>query len=327
MKSKDHVRVGIFVVCSFVLFLGLVFGAIGAQLGNREAHYTVHFDETVKGMVVGSPVNFQGVRIGRVVDMRFVSGRTEVLIAVDPAKAPIQDNTVASLDRAWVTGQVTVELTGWKAEGMLLAEYGIIEAELSPGARVMRTMPEVATRATEILEDFGGVAHRVREILAEDSPWMRESLGLVRDARTALRALTERSMPGADAAIADLREILPRVAEAADAWQSVGKSADAVLKDPAMRGTVANAADALRVLRDRLPDFARVAREVEVFFRGNRGELRSVLSSLSTAMREISDVARVMQKAPNALLFGYRKNERETPRERLQVPAAPTGGR
>lgn len=328
MKRKDHIRVGVFVVASLAIFLALVFGAIGAQLGEREARYSIHFEETVKGMVVGSPVNFQGVRIGRVADMRFVSGQTEVSILVDPSKAPIQDNTVASLDRAWVTGQVTVELKGWEADGEALEEYGIIKAELSPGARVMQSMPELAVHVAAILEDFGGVAQRLKVLLDDEGPWMHSVEGLLGDLRRSTQRVHRSTLPAVEAALADARRVTPKLERALEAWTTLAARAESVAGDPQLKSLAVEAGALLRDVRQRVPQLAAVARELEVFFRGNRGELRSVLRNLATAMREIGDVARVMQQAPNALLFGYRKNE--APSDGVQgrpaTPASPDGG-
>lgn len=329
-KRNDHLRVGLFVLGSIGLFLVLVVVAIGSRIGKQEKTYIVHFTETVKGMVVGSPVNFQGVRIGRVADMRFVSGMTEVSIAVDPDKAPIQRQTVASLDRAWVTGQVTVELKGWQKGGDELAEYGVIEAELSPAAVVMQSMPEVVIRATNILEDFAAVAKRLGVLLAEDSPLLEESIALLRELRGTNARVHDQILPRVEKLTLRVDEILPFASRALASFDQLTANADALLADPASRKAIEETSALLAAARQTLPQVARLGRELEVFLRGNRNEIRSALSSFASGMRELQDFARLMQKAPNALLFGYRTTEgKPDPRVAPEhgTPASPSGGK
>lgn len=318
MKRKDHVRVGLFVLGSLALFVVLVVFAIGSRLGKREVSYFIHFSETVKGMVAGSPVNFQGVRIGRVEDMRFVSGRTEVQIAVDPAKAPIQKTTVASLDRAWVTGQVTIELQGWTELGDALPEYGLIAAELSPGAKVMQSMPEVVARATEIIGEFSSVARRLEGLFAEDAPLMREVLGLLRDGRETSAHLRESTLPQVDRVLATWTELEPELRNVLGRVGRAATSVESLASDPEAQRAIAEAADFVARASDALPDLVRLGREVETFVRGNRSELRAALASFASGLRDFQEFARVLQHAPNSLLFGYRRADTQVP-----SPASP----
>ncbi|MCA8970648.1 MAG: MCE family protein [Planctomycetes bacterium] len=313
MKRKDHVRVGFFVLGSAVVFVALIVFAIGSRIGKKETSYFIHFSETVKGMVTGSPVNFQGVRIGRVRDMRFVSGRTEVEIAVDPTKAPIQASTVASLDRAWVTGQVTIELTGWNEHGEVLPEYGLIAAELSPGAKVLQSMPEVISNMTEIFGEFSRVAQRIGDLLDEDSPIITESVALLREARQTSTHLRETTLPGVETAFATIQKLEPEMRRVLASLDGAAGSLDRFVGDEDARRAVSEAVAFVERAKDALPDLVRLSREVETFLRGNRTELRTALANLASGMRDFQEFARILQRAPNSLLFGYRKSDAPPP--------------
>jgi paraquat-inducible protein B len=60
-------------------------------------HYLLHFDDTVRGLSVGAPVEFRGLRVGTVTDIAFEGNarsgpvRTPVTIAIEPERVPLAD--------------------------------------------------------------------------------------------------------------------------------------------------------------------------------------------------------------------------------------------
>lgn len=68
-KRIDPRVIGSFVVGAILLSVaGLVFFGPGGLISETE-RYELHFDSSVKGLTVGSPVRFRGVKIGQVVDI------------------------------------------------------------------------------------------------------------------------------------------------------------------------------------------------------------------------------------------------------------------
>src|SRR5262245_33590827 len=90
-------RVGMLVLGCVSLFLAMVAFVLRRGFAEQLVEYRIAFADSVKGMVVGSKVNFQGVPIGDVADIRFVRGRTMVTIRVDAKKASLQTVTKARL--------------------------------------------------------------------------------------------------------------------------------------------------------------------------------------------------------------------------------------
>ena len=80
-------RLGLFVLGTGGMFVALLAFILQNSLHSERATYFILFEENVKGMVVGSKVNFQGVPIGVVADMRFQDGKTLVELRVDPSRA------------------------------------------------------------------------------------------------------------------------------------------------------------------------------------------------------------------------------------------------
>ena len=148
MRSRSQqFRVGLMVLASVVTFVGLVLFILGSSLQGEVQRYYILFSENVKGMVIGSKVNFQGVPIGRVTDIRFRSGNTMVEVSVDPSRAVIQNVTVARLDRLLVTGQVTVEFEGYRPDARELPEGAVIPARANAIRELTTGLPDVMHRA------------------------------------------------------------------------------------------------------------------------------------------------------------------------------------
>jgi ABC-type transporter Mla subunit MlaD len=85
-------RLGLYVLGSGALFVAMLGFILRNGLHGDRATYYILFRENVKGMVIGSRVNFQGVPIGAVHDMRFQDGQTMVELSVDPTPSAPRGN-------------------------------------------------------------------------------------------------------------------------------------------------------------------------------------------------------------------------------------------
>lgn len=162
-------RVGLLVLGCALLFTGMVAFVVGGSFHENLIPYEIAFRDSVKGMVVGSKVNFQGVPIGTVSDIRFKKGDTLVTVRVDPAKATIQTVTKARLDRLLVTGQVTVELEGYEEGAKVLPEGGVIATASSAIDQLTRTLPEIMGQAGRVLDGLELLTKRLSTLLSEQN--------------------------------------------------------------------------------------------------------------------------------------------------------------
>ena len=84
MRKANKTKIGVFVVGAVVLLVIaiLVFGS--GALFKQTDKYIVFFDGSVKGLAVGAPVIFRGVKIGNVssIDLAYNEGTKSVLIPV-----------------------------------------------------------------------------------------------------------------------------------------------------------------------------------------------------------------------------------------------------
>lgn len=287
-------RVGLLVIGATALFAGMIVFVIGASFGSRTHDYYVLFDENVKGMVVGSRVNFQGVPVGTVQDIRFQNGKTRVKIGVDPDLAEIQEVTRARLDRLLVTGQVTVELEGYEYGGKSLRDGSVIPPKDSPMNQLTSSLPVVVEHADLLLVRATSVLGKLEALLSE--PNLRSISGLLANLDRTTAALPQQL----DDTVRDLRRAVAAVGELAG--------------DGEVHATLAAAQRALGRVEA-------LGEEARALVAGNRRGVGEALAALRETLHEVRGLARALGLAPSSLLYGRQVDE-------LRVEAAaPAGGR
>lgn len=264
-RRGRNFRLGLYVLGTGALFVGLLAFILQNSLNGERAAYFILFHENVKGMVVGSKVNFQGVPIGVVKDMRFQDGKTLVELRVDPSRANIQDITLARMDRLLVTGQVTVELEGYGPSGRSLPPGAFIQPKDDPLHSLTASLPEVVDRAAAVLGRIDGVLQGAERLLGDDN-----------QARVA-------------AILDDCRRLTASLAD------ETGPAANAVLRE---------ASASLRAVDALSPEVVAMLRETAALAAGLRGPAQAALTNFRTALEEVRGLARQLKLAPDSLLFG-----------------------
>jgi phospholipid/cholesterol/gamma-HCH transport system substrate-binding protein len=282
-------RLGLFVIVAGSMFLALLGFVLRGSLDSDRASYFILFHDNVKGMVVGSRVNFQGVPIGVVADMRFQDGKTLVELLVDPSRASIQDVTRARMDRLLVTGQVTVELEGYGGEGRPLAPGAFIQPKEDPLHSLTASLPEVVQQANAVLTRLERVLGNAEALVGDDTQQRVQSI-LLHAERSAQR-LADETLPAATAMLVDARGAAAAAGRAAEAFADV---ASAVTR---LEG-----------------ELQALVRESTAMLAAARGPTLSALAGLRTALDDARGLFRQLKLAPDSILFGVRH------------PAAPIGG-
>lgn len=97
-QKKNAFYLGIFVLGALLVLVILLLSVGGQNIFTKKVNYILYFDKSVKGLSVGAPVMFRGVRVGQVEAIQFakqlkkrrgVSWPIEVTIALDPASLDV----------------------------------------------------------------------------------------------------------------------------------------------------------------------------------------------------------------------------------------------
>lgn len=296
-------RLGAFLLGAGLLFLALLTFVLDSTIRQNRATYFILFEENVKGMVVGSKVNFQGVPVGVVCDMRFQDGKTRVELSVDPSRATIQEVTKARMDRLLVTGQVTIELEGFERTARALPEGALIATREDPLNSLRGSVPEVVDEATAVLHRLDTLLQRGEVLLGDDN--QKRVAALLDELAATVRDVRQRTLPAMDALVAELHGFV------ADGRLAVADARAAV-------GDVRTASASLQAIEPKVAALAARADamllELAGLVTGLRAPVQSALASMRQTLDDARALARQLRLAPDSLLFG------------VQRPASPAGG-
>ena len=200
-NKKTYKMTGLFVIVGIVSFIGIVLNYVTNKFTPNEDDLVVmYFDESIRGLNVGSSVVFKGVEVGKVKNISLQANlkegtfKTPVLIlfdiedsidAVDSAELDEKemfDNLIAKGLRAqlisanYLTGQLMIELVMDEKAPVVLrgnGKYWEIPTIYSAFAQLSKDLEDVPLR--EILSRLGNILSDIDENL----PTIMKSIGSV----------------------------------------------------------------------------------------------------------------------------------------------------
>jgi phospholipid/cholesterol/gamma-HCH transport system substrate-binding protein len=154
----NHVLIGAFTLA--VIIASVMFALWAAKYGSDRKFndFDVVFVEAVTGLSKGSVVQYNGINIGEVRDLKLDKKDPSKVIArvrVDE-DTPVKTDTVAKLAFVGLTGVAQIQFTGGKAESPLLIETSkdkipVIIAEESAISKLLNSTDDITTTAADVL--------------------------------------------------------------------------------------------------------------------------------------------------------------------------------
>lgn len=301
-----HVLIGLFTLLAAVAAIGFALWLAKAHQRGQVQHYEVVFREPVRGLVRGSAVLYNGIRIGEVEDLRLNPSdlrMAQARIAID-ADIPVREDTQARLILTGITGASVIELSGGSPFSPLLQEPDddsdpVIIATPSPltqllsgGDDLMSNLSELVLSARSIfspenIEHFGNALHNV-DMLTTSLADQRDSLNIL------MHSLTSTS-DTAGKALEQVSELL----ESTTTLVSGQGSEALVYARNAMASLDAAASALARMISDNEGAFATGVRGLN--------ELGPALHSLRETLLSIQRVTRQLEDSPGTYLLGREK--------------------
>jgi phospholipid/cholesterol/gamma-HCH transport system substrate-binding protein len=167
METRAHyVAVGIFVLGAIILaFIAVLFLA-HAEFGVEEQRYYIFFKGSVEGLNKGSQVQYNGIPVGRVVDIRVDPNNLEqiqVTVEINTSIVDIKSDARAYLDANILNGIATILIRGGTREAKQLeARPGHKYPEILAG---QTELEEVKASLPEMVADLKAAAHSVNLLL------------------------------------------------------------------------------------------------------------------------------------------------------------------
>ena len=158
-----HVLIGVFtlIVASAAILFALWQGQSYKDADLR--YYVVIFNEAVRGLSQGSPVQYSGIKVGDVARLSLDPqnpNRVFARIRVS-SDVPIKEDTKARLILTSITGTSVIELSGGTAASPLLAskegQDPVIVATPSPIAQLLANSDNMMANISEVIASIRGI--------------------------------------------------------------------------------------------------------------------------------------------------------------------------
>jgi len=144
----NYVLVGCFVLALIAAAFGFVIWLARIDLQHEPQTYLVYFSGSVSGLQIGSEVQYRGVPVGRLTDIRIDPQNIErIRVTLELNEGtPVKSDTYATLGLQGITGVAYIQLKGGTQNAPdLMAqgkdEYPVIPSRPSGLEQVLRERP------------------------------------------------------------------------------------------------------------------------------------------------------------------------------------------
>lgn len=157
-------RAGYLIVGTFVLLLGTGILAFFLWIAKMDfdyklKYYTIYFPGSVTGLTLGGPVNYLGVPVGTVKNIKLdldTPDRVNVLVGLKE-NISIREDSFASLELQGLTGYKFVQISGGSKDGPLLKAkkgepYPVIPSRYSGVEEIMTTLPRMVNKFANLID-------------------------------------------------------------------------------------------------------------------------------------------------------------------------------
>ncbi len=325
--------IGAFVLGAILLGLGAVFYLSDSGFGSQSHKFILYFQGDIKGLQVGAPVNFRGVKIGQVESMSIAyekqtrQFRIPVIISIDGNKvgfdggpeerdrvldlpALIEQGLRARLNlQSLVTGKLEIDLdlipdseVRLVGRGDAYPEIPTVESSMEKLANAFEELPleRITRQISELLDSFDKIA------AAGEIPKMIERFAGIAQRLDSLSLQLERETPklfaSSQQTLDETRGLLRELTEATrQTRQMIGRSEKQL--DTAFanwNATLASGEATFEQVRQVADSADRVVRQDSPLMT----ELNAALREMTAAARSLRVMADYLERHPEALLRG-----------------------
>lgn len=227
-KNSRYFIVGVFVTISLLALTMFVVWLAGTHDARNYKRYTIFFRDPVSGLKESAVVQYRGVDVGRVRDVR-ISATEKDLIKVDievDDQTPITKSSEASLATQGVTGLVFIDLTTKEGdqsppEIVQGQEYPVIKGRGTQLSKLFQDIPAITSRILTLTE-------RLNTVFDEENVGsLDQTLKNIAQATSDLNALlSEENIQNTTIAIRNISESSTRVDELVQRFDSTADKID-----------------------------------------------------------------------------------------------------
>jgi phospholipid/cholesterol/gamma-HCH transport system substrate-binding protein len=294
-----------------LVILFLAFGAVlwlgGVKFSEVRGSYYIFFKGSVAGLSKGSAVQYNGIPVGRVADIRVDPNniaQIQVTVDIDATLVTIKTDARAFLDTNILSGVSTVQIRGGTQNAPVLeATSGYRYPVIQPGRSEIE---QVKASLPELTGELKNAAGKLNELLNRDN---RQAIyDSLHNIRTVTAALAEHSqevgpiLDNTNASMLQLKLLLQHVDQSYTARGGLKDQASQTLKD--YDRLAANLTETSRQLQLFIADARPIIRSFGQQTLPGVNDLVGDAQSLAANLNRLIDQ---IQRDPTRLLFGDRR--------------------
>ncbi|MGB3809810.1 MAG: MlaD family protein [Parvibaculum sp.] len=220
--KSNNILIGFSTLVALIAIFAFALWISRVQLDRQYAYYKIVFQGSVSGLSKSGPVQFNGLPVGRVIDLNLAEKDPTKVIAVIQvdARTPIKQDSIAQLEASGITGVAVVQLTGGSPGSKLLRD---VSGEAYPVIRgAPSTLQELAKAAPETLENANRLISDIGKVVRSN----QESIGRTLDNLDKLSA----ALAGSST---DMKQAIQDISEASKHLKDLSRSADSLVQNDA----------------------------------------------------------------------------------------------
>lgn len=286
--KSNNIMIGAFTLATiaalflFALWVGRV------QLDRTYTYYEIVFSGSVSGLTESGVVQYNGIPVGRVVDLHLAAddpSKVVALVELD-ARTPVKDDTEAKLELFGLTGVAQIELTGGTSASPPLMPkageaYPTIVAAPSAFQELFMSAPDAIENANALLRD-------VRLLVRENQSSIKAIVSNLETLSVELAG----SAGDISGTLENINTITSDVAAATGKLENLAGTADRLMAN--------DVTDLVREAKSAAASYARVADELELVLSSNRSSINSFardgLGQLPLLIEEARDMVGALER-------------------------------
>ena len=298
-RNANYALVGLISTILLIAMIVFILWLTNFALSTRYDTYDVVFHGPVSGLSRGGDVQFNGIKVGEVQDIKLDATDPNLVHAYARVRSdpPVRQDSSASLEPHGLTGVNYVQITaGGRGKPLLkdVTPFGQPLQIIASGS----TISSLLSGGGNVMQQAVGTLGRINRVLSDDN--IKKFSTIIADVQAVTTELRERK-----AIIGDADQTLKNAGEAATQIRDLAKSAQGLLNDKG-KDTFAK----IDATADQIQGLASDARSMIAKLQGPTSDfastglpkLTSTIDSLQTAMQNLNRLVEEVERDPRSFV-------------------------
>jgi len=302
--KANNVLIGTFVLAAILAAFAFAMWLGQLQLDRQHAYYQIEFNGSVSGLSSSGPVQFNGLRVGRVSDLYLDEkdpNKVVAIVQLDP-RTPVKVDTKAKLELSGFSGVATIELSGGGVDSAPLRRregepYPVIQATPS-------TLQELAMSAPQTLQNASKLMERLEDIVRQNQESVNQIMSNFEKTSQALADSSD-----------DTKAAIKGIAEVTQELAKFSRNTDQLIQGD-VKSFVQNANETAKALNKVAGNLERIMAQngpVDRFANQGLGQMPQLVAEMRVLVKSLDRMVSRAQDDPARYLIGRNVPEVKAP--------------